>query len=697
MGGIVSGITNAVGGLVNGVTNTVGSIFGGTPAPSVAAAPDYTGAANATAAGNLANLNAQTAANRVNQYTPWGNQTWSQNSNGQWSQLTSLTPAEQKALTSQQTIQQNQSNLAQNLQGQVNQTMLGGFSAPWMSSYLGGVSPVNQSFSNFNSYGLGQANTNAGSFNGAGIGQANANAGGFNSGGYGQANTNAGNFNSGAYGQANANAGNFNTGAYGQANSNAGGFNSSMDQANANFGQFNSGAGSVDPNAPKFSDANAQAGAQAAYKAQTDLLQPQMQQDTTHLDNQLRLQGLTPGTEAYNTAAQNLSRTQGQVLSQAANQAVLTGNNMANANYASQLAGYNSGNAAQQQNYNQALTGFDANQAALQNSNSAMGQNYNQALAGYGANLQGIQTNNAAQQQNYTQALAGYDANLQGMQANNAAQLQNYNQALTGYDANLQGLQASNAAQQQNYNQGLTGYGANLQGIQSNNAAIGQNYTQALAGYGANLQGIQSNNAAQQQNYAQSLAGYGANQSAIQNANAAQNQAYSQGMNNYNTAYSSALQNYLQPLNSMNAVLSGQQVQNPTMPTYNQAGVTAGSNLSGAASALGQWNSGVAAQQGANQSSMNSLFGTGLGALGTMGSTTAGQTALASLFSDIRLKKNIKKINVTEGGHNWYSWDWKDGSGSSTGVLAQEILQTVPNAVTEAANGYLMVHYGLLA
>jgi len=49
----------------------VDSIFGG-GGSSAPATPDYTGAANATAANNLAAAKAAAAANRVNQYTPYG-------------------------------------------------------------------------------------------------------------------------------------------------------------------------------------------------------------------------------------------------------------------------------------------------------------------------------------------------------------------------------------------------------------------------------------------------------------------------------------------------------------------------------------------------------------------------------------------------------------------------------------------------
>jgi hypothetical protein len=65
--------------------------------PEQPAAPDYTGAAEATAAGNLAMAREAVEANRVNQYTPWGTSTWTRPDapGGTWSQTTSLTPGQQ--------------------------------------------------------------------------------------------------------------------------------------------------------------------------------------------------------------------------------------------------------------------------------------------------------------------------------------------------------------------------------------------------------------------------------------------------------------------------------------------------------------------------------------------------------------------------------------------------------------------------
>jgi hypothetical protein len=83
------------GGLLGGVT---GALFG---KPTQAATPDYTGAAEATAAGNLDAARAATAANRVNQVTPYGSLNYAVTGqdpygNPTWTATTSLSPEQQQ-------------------------------------------------------------------------------------------------------------------------------------------------------------------------------------------------------------------------------------------------------------------------------------------------------------------------------------------------------------------------------------------------------------------------------------------------------------------------------------------------------------------------------------------------------------------------------------------------------------------------
>lgn len=75
--------------------NLVKGVFGIQDAP---ATPDYTGAAQATAAGNLAAAQEATRANRVNQYTPYGSLTFKENPNGTWDQNVNLSETGQQLL-----------------------------------------------------------------------------------------------------------------------------------------------------------------------------------------------------------------------------------------------------------------------------------------------------------------------------------------------------------------------------------------------------------------------------------------------------------------------------------------------------------------------------------------------------------------------------------------------------------------------
>lgn len=71
--------------------------------PSAPPPPDYTGAAQATAAGNLKAAQQATEANRVNTYTPYGNLTYAQDPTdpNKWSSTVSLSPSGQSLLDQQ--------------------------------------------------------------------------------------------------------------------------------------------------------------------------------------------------------------------------------------------------------------------------------------------------------------------------------------------------------------------------------------------------------------------------------------------------------------------------------------------------------------------------------------------------------------------------------------------------------------------
>jgi len=88
--------------------------------------------------------------------------------------------------------------------------------------------------------------------------------------------------------------------------------------------------------------------------------------------------------------------------------------------------------------------------------------------------------------------------------------------------------------------------------------------------------------------------------------------------------------------------------------------------------------------------------------LGDVLGTGAQLATMAMMMSDERLKENIEPIGTSENGHNVYTWDWNDKAKElgvndpTTGVLAQEVMKYMPEAVSKHANGYYMVNYGVL-
>ena len=90
--------------------------------PDTPATPDYTGAANATSAGNVEAIKAQTQANRVNTYTPYGSVEYTHgvgDNPDAWTSTTNLSPAQQKILDQSQSLQTSFGDIAQSALPQV--------------------------------------------------------------------------------------------------------------------------------------------------------------------------------------------------------------------------------------------------------------------------------------------------------------------------------------------------------------------------------------------------------------------------------------------------------------------------------------------------------------------------------------------------------------------------------------------------
>ena len=146
-----------------------------------------------------------------------------------------------------------------------------------------------------------------------------------------------------------------------------------------------------------------------------------------------------------------------------------------------------------------------------------------------------------------------------------------------------------------------------------------------------------------------------------------------------------------EPINTLNAVRSGAQVQSPTFVNPAMQANTAGPDLLGAAQS--SYNAQLAGSNAQNASN-NSMTS------GLMGLAGAGMM----MMSDIRTKKNIIAIGVAENGLTVYKYEYKPefkdhelaGSGVYYGYMAQEVEQVYPYAVKTLNDGYKVVDYGQL-
>lgn len=238
----------------------------------------------------------------------------------------------------------------------------------------------------------------------------------------------------------------------------------------------------------------------------------------------------------------------------------------------------------------------------------------------------------------------GYDRELNNMAQRQAAERYNALDTAGNEAQRLYNMQMGTAQQ---------GYNQNLQAAQFQNQALGQGSALDLANMNA------QNNAISQQ--------YGLNQ---QYANA-QNQLRQQ-------AIAEQAQRRGMSLNEMNALLSGQQVSMPQMPSFVAAQQSQTPNI------LGATQSAYDAQLGA-ANAQNAAFGNLLGAGAQLGSA-------AFMFSDRRLKSNIKRVGTHAIGVGIY--DYTMMGMSQRGVIAQEVEAVRPDLVKRHASGYLMVNYG---
>jgi len=258
--------------------------------------------------------------------------------------------------------------------------------------------------------------------------------------------------------------------------------------------------------------------------------------------------------------------------------------------------------------------------------------------------------------QGFHQGSEAYNRALSELQQRQAAERYNALDASGNEAQRLFGMQMQTAQQ---------GYNQNLQAAQFQNQALNQAQGMDLA----NMQA--SNQAAAQQ--------YGLNQQFANQQNQLRQQAITEMLQRRGTS-----------LNEMNALLSGQQVQMPQMPSFNQSGMAQAPNIMGALQS--QYDSQLGAYN-AEQAGFNSLLGAGatLGAAALMGPAGSAGAKMFS-FSDRLLKSNIKRVGTHAIGVGIYEYTMMGTP--QRGVIAQEVQAVRPDLVKRHANGYLMVNYG---
>lgn len=161
-----------------------------------------------------------------------------------------------------------------------------------------------------------------------------------------------------------------------------------------------------------------------------------------------------------------------------------------------------------------------------------------------------------------------------------------------------------------------------------------------------------------------------------------QQQGYNQSAQNRQQFISELLAQRQTPLNEILALMGGSQVNNPfAVGGFNGNQQVAPAPIFGATQAEGQWNANRYNQQvGSYNNMMSGLFSLGSAALGRP--------------SDIRLKSSIVKVGEHPLGIGIYEYDIFGHR--ERGVMAQELQEVMPEAVTEHPLGYLMVDYSMI-
>lgn len=161
-------------------------------------------------------------------------------------------------------------------------------------------------------------------------------------------------------------------------------------------------------------------------------------------------------------------------------------------------------------------------------------------------------------------------------------------------------------------------------------------------------------------------------------------QGYGMAMQGRQQTIDEMLQERNQPINELSALMSGSQVSRPQWTATPQSQI-APTDLIGLVN-----NQYQARMQG--YSGMLSGLGSLAGQLGS-----AGIRAAFPVPSDRRLKTGVVRIGALPNGLPVYRFHYIWGGGEQVGVMAQDVLQVMPEAVHVMTGGYLAVDYDKIA
>lgn len=418
-------------------------------------------------------------------------------------------------------------------------------------------------------------------------------------------------------------------------------------------------------------------------------MMPVHERQRQDIETQLANAGYTVGSEGYTRALADMQARQAAERYNALDTAGSEAQRLYNMQMGARQQAFNEdmgmgqfANAAAGQAFQQDIGANQfQNQATAQAYQQAMNaqQAENQALGQqFGQGLQAGQFGNQATAQAYQQA-------LNAQQAANQARGQQFQQGLSAdqfqnqaanqlFQQNLGAAQFGNQAQQQLFGQNMgmadlanranaQAFGQDLAATQFGNQALGQAASLDQSRMNA------MNQALMQQ--------FGMNQQLANQQNQLRQQAIAEQMQRRGMS-----------LNEMNALLSGQQVNMPQMPNFVQAQRSETPNILGATqmgydAALGAYN----AQQAGFGNMMGGLFSLG-------GAALSNPAAGAFMFSDRKLKRNLKRVGTHAIGVGIY--DYTMLGFPQRGVIAQEVQKVRPDLVTRHASGYLTVNYSEL-